>query len=197
MNIQYDFYNPEEIIPVSGFLKNKKLSKYFNRETSAAITAVSKLLTDIKYSETMPFYYATGWIEYEDYGLELIAEGSLGDDKKFSNKNFIKNGLSKISPLNQFKILQNMPLAFISIEKNLRGDNSVVYSSASSLLVNALYSINNNGILIGAGKVYSDGCAASGFAIISKSEIQNSKFIDSECEAIQMFREWNNAGCVI
>ena len=84
-----------------------------------------------------PFYYATGFIEYEDYGLKSTVEDSVDPAGKFSDRLFIEKGLSRISPLNQFKVLQNMPLCFVSIEHNLHGDNAVVYASAAGLLQHA------------------------------------------------------------
>ena len=137
MKIVFDCYNPDEPIPVVKYLKNKKLQKYFSRETAAAIVCAAKLLVGIDLDPETPFYYATGFIEYEDYGLKYIVEDSVDPTGKFSDRLFIEKGLSRISPLNQFKVLQNMPLCFVSIEHNLHGDNAVVYASAAGLLQHA------------------------------------------------------------
>jgi hypothetical protein len=189
MQVIFDSYNPEEIIPASKFLKNKKLNKYFNRETAAAIVCASKLLKGLTVNPETPFYYATGLIEYEDYGLNYIAENSVDDNGKFSEKWFIEKGLSRISPLNQFKVLQNMPLSFISIEHHLTGDNAVIYSSAASLLLHALYALQEP-ILIGAGKVYKSGKTEAGFALINKADIEASPFLSFTGEATELFQTW-------
>ena len=111
----------KETIPVTDYLTNRKLKKYFNRETSSAMVAMGKLLEeiDVTPSET-PVYYATGLLEYEDYGLDLIVEDSVDQNNQFSDQNFIGKGLSRISPLSQFKILQNVPLCFVLFYEHSR-----------------------------------------------------------------------------
>ena len=44
MKIRWQRFGPDEVIPVSEYLKNRKLRKYFNRETAATIVTLSKLL---------------------------------------------------------------------------------------------------------------------------------------------------------
>jgi hypothetical protein len=186
----FDSYNPDERIPVHDYLRNRKLMKYFNRETMAALVGVGRLFNGEEISPETPFYYATGLLEYEDYGLNEIVMGSLDENSKFSQRLFIENGLTRISPLNQFKVLQNMPLSFISINYGLRGDNAVIYSSASGLLLYALHSTHNNMMLLGAGKVYRDGKVEAGFALVGKNDIENSPFLSSNAESIELFRSW-------
>lgn len=190
MRIAYVTYEPEENIPVTSCLQNKKLVKFFNRETSASIVCVDKLLDKSLLSPETPFYYATGWIEYEDYGLGEIAEDSTDENGKFSDELFIKKGLFRISPLNQFKVLQNMPLCFVSIVYRLRGDNAVIYGAGGSLLQHAFYSPFDGPLLIGAGKVYRNGLVESGFALITKAILQDSPFLLYEGEAVNIFRAW-------
>ncbi len=179
------------MIPVGKYLRNKKLRKYFSRETAAAIVCAGKILDGIELAPDTPFYYATGLIEYEDYGLQHIVEDSTDSAGKFSEKLFFERGFSRISPLNQFKVLQNMPLCFVSVEHHLHGDNAVVYSSAAGLLQHALYAPGDELILIGAGKVDQDGKTESGFAFIEKGEIAGSPFLSFTGAAIEIFRTWN------
>ena len=181
-------YGPDETIPVTQYLRNRKLKKYFNRETAATVTAMGTLLE----KETIdpaatPIYYATGLLEYEDYGLAFIVEDSLDATGKFSDKLFIDQGLSRISPLNQFKILQNVPLCFVSIEFGFAHDNAVIYSSASGLLQYALCSPAET-IIIGAGKTYSDGSVEVGFSITSRTALNESPFFNYTGEAIELFK---------
>ena len=189
MHVIFDSYPPEEIIPASKFLNNKKLNKYFNRETAAAIVCASQLLKGLTVNPETPFYYATGLIKYEAYGLNYIAEDSRDDNGQFSAQLFIEKGLSRISPLTQFKVLQNMPLSFVSIEHHLTGDNAVIYSSAASLLLHALYAPREP-ILIGAGKVYESGQTDAGFALINKADIEASPFLSFTGEATELFQTW-------
>jgi hypothetical protein len=191
MRVIFDSYEPDEMIPVAKCLKNKKLRKYFNRETAAAVVCAGKLLEGIEIHPDTPFYYATGLIEYEEYGLKYIVEDSVDGDGKFSEQLFFQQGLSRISPLTQFKVLQNMPLCFVSIEHNLHGDNAVVYSSAAGLLQHALYSSGDGPILLGAGKVHKTGSTESGFVLLKKQEIEDSPCLSFTGEATEMFRAWS------
>ena len=185
-------FSLEDSIPVSQYLKNKKLQKYFNRETEAAIVGMGKLTEGMDLDSETPFYYALGSIEYEDYGLKEIVLGSQDQNFLFSNKLFIEKGLPSVSPLNQFKVLQNMPLSFIAIEYNLRGDNAVIYSSARGLLTQALHSVAKMPILIAASKAYVDGKIEVGFALIEKNEIEQSSFLNFNGEAVEIFRAWSS-----
>ncbi|MFC2131011.1 hypothetical protein ACFLSQ_06215 [Bacteroidota bacterium] len=189
MKVNIKHYNPDEPIPVRKYLRNKKLVKYFNRETAAGIVCLYELTGGENLNSDIPFYYETGLVEFEDYGLDDIVKACTENDK-FSQQAFVEKGLSSISPLTQFKILLNMPPSFISIENGLSGDNAVIYSSASGLLIQALNAPVDSEILLGSGKVYSNGTVDSGFAIVSKSELSNSTFLSSNHEAIEIFKDW-------
>jgi len=191
MKTSFCTFKPDENIPVFDYVKNRKLAKYYNRETSAALVALGKIVNDHKISENTPVFYATGLIEYEELGLQKIAEGSKDENKLFSTRCFIEYGLPTISPLTQFKVLYNMTVCFISIEHGLKGENASVYSSAQGLILNSKYYKNNDEQIIGAGKVYSDGTVESGFAIITKSEIKNLNLYNSDTEAIEIFRNFH------
>lgn len=190
MKIVFDSYSATEVIPVAHCLNNKKLAKYFNRETAAAIVCASKLLRGLTLPTETPFYYATGTLEYEDYGLGYIAQDSADEQGKFSASLFIEQGLSRVPPINQFKVLQNMPLCFVAIEHQLTGDNAVIYSAATSLLLCVLTAVPPRNILIGAGKVYNHGETQAGFALVDKQEIEQSPFLSFTGEAIDLFQAW-------
>jgi hypothetical protein len=193
MKVVFDSYRIDEEIPVLVYLKNRKLNKYFSRETAAAIVTAGKLLDGIDIDKKTPLYYATGIVEYEDYGLDKIVEVCSDKDERFSQHLFVEKGLSSISPLTQFKLLYNMTLCFISIEHNLIGDNAVLYSSACGLLTQALNAPTDSTILMGAGKVHKDGKVESGFSLILKEDIMNSPFLQSYVEAVEIFRYMSNA----
>lgn len=191
MKLSHAAYGPLDEIPVLKYLGNRKLVKYLNRETMAAIAAAGMLNDTHPLDPEIPCYYATGILEFEDYGLAGIAAGSRDAEGLFSHRRFIEHGIRGVSPLNQFKVLQNMPLSFVSINFGLRGDNAVVYSSAGSLLLQALAFPGAGEILIGAGKTRRDGSAEAGFAIVGKKEIEDSTWLGSDEEAVVMFRQWS------
>ena len=82
-----------------------------------------------------------------------------------------------------------MTLCFISIEYGLQGDNAAVYSSAQGLVMNALYASYTENVIIGAGKIYANGLVESGFARVSKKELENMITSDFEMEAITLFKD--------
>jgi hypothetical protein len=190
MKIVYDSYKSTDPIPVEAYLKNRKLKKYFNRETSGAIATLGKLQAKVNFDpSTIALYYATGLLEYEDYGLDRIVANSLDPNGSFSQERFIRAGIADVSPLNQFKVLLNMPLSFIAIEYGIRGDNAVIYSSAAGLLACARTAPGGKTILIGAGKTFVDGSVACGFAIISKGELCSINPGDGEAEAYLLLKK--------
>lgn len=193
MKIAFKSYELGETIPVLSLLKNKKLNKYFNRETSAGIVAFTEMATGTTIDSDIPIYYATCVVEYEDFGLDKIVSACSDDSGKFSQRLFVESGMSSISPLTQFKILYNMPLSFISIDKNLNGDNSVIYDSSKALIDCATFSESEN-IIIGAGKVWKNGLVESGFAFLNKSELELLPNYDDSIPAIEIFRHLYKCG---
>ena len=164
-------YNGDETIPVARYLRNRKLRKYFSRETSVAVVCAAQLLEGESLHPQTPFYYAAGLLAFEEYGLPKLVEASLTDEGRFSAQQFVEMGLAGISPLTSFKCLQNMSLAFISVELGLTGDNAVVSVSAASLLAHARLAPTNSSVLIGAGKADRDGYAAASFALTTGEEL--------------------------
>jgi hypothetical protein len=197
MNVVFDSYEPGEDIPVLQYLKNRKLQKYFNRETAAAIVGVGKLFREMEPAPETPFYYAAWPMEYEDYGFMGTISRSIDEKGNFSQKRFIHEGMPTVSPLSQFKVLQNMPLSFAAIEYQLTGDNAVVYTSAPGLLRLGLQSVFDGPMLLGAGKTYKDGRVEAGFAYVTREEIKDSSFLSAlstpgngNPDAVDMFRAW-------
>jgi hypothetical protein len=190
----FDSYAPEAHIPVQDYLKNRKLAKYFNKETAAAVVCAAKLLQANPVAPETPFYYETGLMEFEDLGLDRIAESSKDPQGRFSQQLFVEKGITAVPPITQFKALYNMPLSFISIEFNLVGDNAVIYSSTRGLLTQILFAPQDKGILIGCGKAFRDGHVETGFALVDKEEIQGLAYADSDQEAISLFRAWAREG---
>lgn len=171
MKTCYISYDGDETIPVARYLRNRKLRKYFSRETSVSIVCAAQLLEGESLHPQTPFYYAVGLLAFEEYGLSKLVEASQTDEGDFSPQQFVEVGLAGISPLTSFKCLQNMALAFISVEHGLTGDNAVVCISAASLLAYALMAPTQGPILIGAGRADRDGRAAASFALATKAEL--------------------------
>jgi hypothetical protein len=165
----YKKFNGDEKLNPRPFLRNKKLAKYFNRETAAAVICSAELLQGYKLRSDTPFYYCTAEVEHEDYGLPGILKESLEEKNSglgFSAKNFIGKGMGTVSPLTQFKVLLNMPLCFVSIEQELHGDNAVLYSDGVSFADYLDCAESGQEILLGAGKVHSDNTVESCFVRI-------------------------------
>lgn len=196
MKIVFDSYEQGASIPVQEFLKNKKTAKYFNREAAAAVICASKLFKNSPVKAETPFYYETGLMEFEDYGLDRITDASLDEHGNFDQRCFIERGMKAVMPLTQFKALYNMPLSLVSIEYGFVGDNAVIYASAKGLLIQALHSPVDEGILLGCGKVHQNGKVESAFAFVDKDEIKGSRFLSFESEGIEMFRRWHAEGNV-
>ncbi len=188
MKLRITHFKADETIPVKEFLRNKKLVKYFNKETASSIVCVAQLLRDTPLDPFTPFYYGMGTIEYQDFGLEGIAELSRDpQSRRFSSRRYIEDAMPSVSPLSQFKVLYNMPLSFVAIEHDLRGDCAVTYTNAHSLLTQAAYAPTEHPVLIGASKVYGDGSVTSGFALIAKDELPPPEQIWGMEEPIELF----------
>jgi len=193
MKVEFLTFSLSEEIPVLEYLRTRKLVKFFNRETAAAVVCLGRLLAGESLAPETPFYYVKGLVEYEDFGLDTIVAASRGPSGAFSQQAFASRGMSSISPLTQFKVLYNMPLSFIAIEHRLTGDNSVIYSSAQGLLMHARHSVSEGPLLLGAGRVYRDGSVAAGFALGLKEEFNTAPLPPDrgpDGEAIHLFRSW-------
>ncbi len=194
MKILFNSYKRDEPIPIQDSLRNRKLAKYFNREAAAAVLCAGRLFRESPVDPEVPFYYETGSMEFEDYGLDSIVDASLDEQGNYSQRLFIEKGAKAVMPLTQFKALYNMPLSLVSIEHGLIGDNAVLYASAQGLLIQALLAPREKGILLGCGKVRKDGAVETAFALVDKEEIRNSPFLVHDREGIEMFRTWYRGG---
>lgn len=191
MKLIFESYAADEPVPVADFVRNRKLIKYFNRETAAAIVAARRLLEGACVAPDVPFYYETGVMEFETLGLEAIAAGSVDAEGRFDQQRFVELGTKAVPPLTQFKALYNMPLSFVAIENALVGDSAVVYASARALLDQALMAPGDAEVLLGCGKVHADGRVEAAFALASRDEIALQAQRPWDGEAISMFRCWH------
>jgi hypothetical protein len=187
MRVIHRVYLPNEDIPVYNFAKNRKLVKYYTRETMAAVVAVSQLFEGQSIPSDMPFYYSTGETEMLDFYQGICIQYAQIKDE-FSSLGFIENIVPTISPLQQFKMMRNTTSCFVSIENGLKGDNAVLLSSASGLLYLATLAETEGPVLIGAGKLYADGTVECGFAEVMPCEIACHPMLNSLDDAIDLFR---------
>lgn len=194
MKVVFESYSSNQEIPALDYLKKRKLIKFFNRETSAGIVCLAKLLEGAILPGNTPFYYGKAHTAYEDFDVEKLVEASRDETGGFSQEYFVTRGMSGVSPLTQFKLLYNMPLCFISQEHNLTGDNAVIYTSAQGLIMQALHAPGDLPVLLGAGKVHRDGRVESGFTLALKEEIKKTPLRDNLDEAIEIFRYWHEQG---
>jgi hypothetical protein len=188
VRIVFNHFDADMTIPVCDYIGNRKMAKYYNREAQAAMVSIGMLLNKSHPDPDTPIFYSVGLIEHVGFDIQKISAHSVDEHGRFSTKAFIEKGMMQISPLTQFKVLYNMTLCFISIEYGLTGDNAVVYSSATGLLKNALYSNTTSEVIIGAGKIYADNSVESGFAMISKQELAGLPSFDFDTEAIELFK---------
>ena len=192
MRMVFKSYPQGSTIPFQECLKNRKLAKYFNREAAAALICAAELLGESPVAPETPFYYETGRMEFEDLGLDRVADASLDEEGNFSQRLFVEKGTKAVMPLTQFKALYNMPLSLVAIEHGLEGDNAVIYASTRGILTQALHAPVEEGILLGCGKVHRDGMVESAFSLVDKVEIEDSPFLHSDREGIEVFRHWRD-----
>jgi hypothetical protein len=190
MKILFEAYDRDQPIPVQRHIGNRKLVKYFNRETAAAVVCAARLLEGESLDPATPFYYETGVMEYENLGLDDIARESVDVDGRFSQQGFVQRGARAVPPLTQFKALYNMPLSFVAIEQGLKGDNGVVYGSARALLELALCAPGSGDILLGCGKMHDDGRVECGFALVDRETLEKAPPPNERAEGIELLRRW-------
>lgn len=190
MRAVYLTYGREEPIPVQEHLPSRKLAKYLSRETAAGVAAAGALFQRGRPEPETPLYYATGIVEHEDFGLDEMLDASRAGNGPFSREMFLAAGIARVSPLMQFRVLYNMPLSFISIFFGLTGDNAVLYGSSRGLLLQALHANGEGPLLLGAGKVRTDGSVAAGLALGRKAEFAAYLVLALPDEPLDLFRLW-------
>jgi len=187
MRISYVTYLPDQEIPVYDFVVQRKLVKYYTRETMAAMAAMAALYPDRKRDEDTPFFYATGELEMMAFYIEACQK-MAGRHTRFSPELFLKELVPQISPLTQFKQMRNMTQCFVSIEYGLRGDNAALLRSGSGMLYEAMLCPGNRPVLIGAGRLYADNRVEVGFAEVLPSELEGHPLLGKDFEPVDFFR---------
>ena len=190
MKVIYKKYAANQDIPVFDYVTKRKLTKYHTRETMAAMVAMGELYKDQKPPADMPFFYSTGELEYLDYYRQLSL--SFTEEERntpFTGSFAVEKAMPRMSPLDQFKIMRNMTQCLISMEYGLKGDNALFLDSLQGLLLAVKISDYNDPVLIGAGKLYSDGSTECGFAEMLSDELTNFSLVLPDDDPLEFFRQ--------
>ena len=169
------------------YARNRKLVKYYTRETMAAVVAVARLFEGTAPDADMPFFYSSGETEIVDFYRD-IGEKFVNEENDFSSLWFVEEVSRSISPLERFKTMRNTTTCLVAIENGLKGDNGVFLTSASGLLYSALLTETEGTVLIGAGKLHADGTVECGFAEGLPAEFMGHPLLDTMSDAIEIFK---------
>lgn len=191
--VVFNSYGPEEKIAVEQFLPDRKMVKYMSREARAALAAAGEVVRATGAGGLTPVYYSTDLAEFENYQVMATARESAGAYGE-TPEEFVTRGLAAVTPLYQFRILQNTPLSLISICLNLTGEHAVTYVEAGSLLLHALCHPGGEPLLLGAGRTHLDGSTEVGFALAERGRLTASRWLGSREPAVEMFRAWAREG---
>jgi 3-oxoacyl-[acyl-carrier-protein] synthase II len=113
------------------FPENKTL-RLMNRDAQMAVVAAHLAMEDagVKADETYPaekiaLYGSTGVSSMSVEEITRIIEYAAGSDGSLDLKRFGQIALRRVRPVLSFRILANMPICFVSIFENIRGQNAV------------------------------------------------------------------------
>lgn len=187
MRVLYQKYLPGDDIPVHNYISNKKLIKYYTRETMAAAVVMGELIKDTSLRPETALFYASDETDIPPT-CRIVAEIALNRVDPSDIEMLVNQFPQFCSPLERFKMMRNTTICLLAIEHGITGDNSLLLSSASGLLYSALLSDCEGEVIVGAGKLYSDGTVESGFAIGNAAEFANHPLLNSSAEAIEIFR---------
>ena len=197
VKVIYKKYHAGQDIPVFDHVSKRKLTKYYTRETMAAAVALGELYGEQRPSADTPFFFSTGELEFMDYFREVCNNFSEDEQQMpFSGAYFIEKVMPRLSPLSQFKIMRNMPHCLIALEYGLKGENALFLDSLQGLLYSAKMCEYDGPLLIGAGKLYADGGAESGFAEILPGELDDLPLASPEDDPLAFFKRISQSLCV-
>jgi len=113
------------------FPENKTL-RLMNRDAQMAVVAAHLAMEDagVKTDETYPAekiaLYGSTWVSSMSVEeITRIIEYAAGNDGSLDLKRFGQIALRRVRPVLSFRILANMPICFVSIFENIRGQNAV------------------------------------------------------------------------
>lgn len=194
MEIAYSRFAPDDRISLAPYAKDRKIAKYANRESLAAIVVAGTLSQKHPFHPSLPVYFATALPEMEDLGFCEMAFASRDEKGKFSNERYIEKGILEAVPLYQLKIIHNTTLSLVSMNFGLTGEHAVIHTEAGMLLAHAVAHPVAETLLLGAGKIHGDNSVECGFALIDRDKLRGSEWLGSEAPAVEMFRSWSEGG---
>lgn len=194
METVYSRFSPDDKISIARFAKDRKIAKYANRESLAAVVVAGTLCEKHPFYPALPVYFATSLPEMEDLGFCEMAFASRDENGKFSNERYINKGILEAVPLYQLKIIHNTTLSLVSMNFGLTGEHAVIHTEAGMLLAHAVAHPVAETLLLGAGKIHGDNSVECGFALASRDELRTSVWLGSTAVAVEMFRSWSEGG---
>ena len=125
-------YAPISDFDAQEFFPDNKTLRLMNRDARMAVVAARIAMDDarITVDTTYPageiaLYGATGLSGISIDDISRLVKHAARKDGSMDMELFGKVALRKIRPVLSFKILANMPICFVSIFENIRGENAV------------------------------------------------------------------------
>ncbi len=114
------------------YFPDNKTLRFMNRDAQMAVVAARLALEDAAlevgrtYSaENIALFGATGLTGLPVDDITRLVRSSAASDGSFDPESFGRVALKRVRPVLSFKILANMPICFVSIFTNVRGENAV------------------------------------------------------------------------
>jgi 3-oxoacyl-(acyl-carrier-protein) synthase len=123
---------PAAKIDLSGYVADRKTTKYMSDTTAMAVLAAGRALEDAGLLDDqiacvgLALYMATSHIAFD----LSQAVAALGETSETHLRELGQEGLRRCNPLLPFKLLLNMPLGLVSIVFGIRGPNFILYPGA-------------------------------------------------------------------
>ena len=114
------------------FVGENKTLRLMNRDAQLAVVAARRAVedagvsVDVTYSgDEIALYGATGVSGISIDAISRLVKYAATPEGAMDMERFGKVALKRIRPILSFKILANMPICFVSIFENIRGENAV------------------------------------------------------------------------
>lgn len=108
------------------FLKVRKLRKFMGAQDRMAVVAAGLALDDagqggVSQGEGTGLYVAVGALPFRRDDIDLLLEGALDADGRFSMPAYAQHGYEAVNPLLTFRCLSNMPAFHVSSSFDVQG----------------------------------------------------------------------------
>ena len=125
-------YAPAADFDAARYFPNNKTLRLMNRDAQMAVVAArlaaqdAGLIADETYpGERIALFGATGLSSLPAEEISSLVRNSAAPDGSLDLGRFGQVALKRVRPVLSFKILANMPICFVSIFENIRGENAV------------------------------------------------------------------------